>query len=79
MFNFGVPDYFGVPDLQGMDYTTNSKMLLFIFNKEFVVTTELYYNMKKRQYSFDMMKAFLVRHSSEYETSASNRKVNRNT
>ena len=43
-----------------------------------VGTTELYYNMKKRQHSFDILKVFFVRHSSEYETSDSDRKVNRN-
>ena len=35
--------------------------------------------MKKRQHYFDILKAFfLVRHSSEYKTSDSDRKVNRN-
>ena len=35
--------------------------------------------MKKRQHYFDILKAFFVRHSSEYRTSDSDRKVNRNT
>ena len=34
--------------------------------------------MKKRQHYFDILKAFFVRHSSEYKTSDSDRKVNRN-
>ena len=33
---------------------------------------------KKRQHYFDILKAFFVRHSSEYKTSDSDRKVNRN-
>ena len=33
---------------------------------------------KKREHSFSMLKAFFIRHSSEYETSDSDRKVNRN-
>ena len=33
---------------------------------------------KKRQHYFDILKAFFVRHSSEYKTSESDPKVNRN-
>ena len=33
---------------------------------------------KKRQHYFDILKAFFLRHSSEYKTSDSDRKVNRN-
>ena len=33
---------------------------------------------KKRQHYLDILKAFFVRHSSEYKTSDSDRKVNRN-
>ena len=43
-----------------------------------VGTTELHYSTKKREHSFSLLKAFFVRHSSEYETSDSDRKVNRN-
>ena len=43
-----------------------------------VGTTELYNSMKKRQSCFDILKAFFVRNSSEYKTSDSDRKVNRN-
>ena len=38
----------------------------------------LYNSTKKRQHYFDILKAFFVRHSSEYKTSDSDRKVNRN-
>ena len=38
----------------------------------------LYDTTKKRQHYFDILKAFFVRHSSEYKTSDSDRKVNRN-
>ena len=34
--------------------------------------------MKKRQHYFDILKAFFIRHSLEYKTSDSDRKVNRN-
>ena len=43
-----------------------------------MVFTELYSSTKKRQHYFDILKAFFVRHSSEYKTSDSDRKVNRN-
>ena len=43
-----------------------------------VGTAELYNSTKKRQHYFDILKAFFVRHSSEYKTSDSDRKVNRN-
>ena len=47
--------------------------------KEYSVgTSELYYSTKKWQHSFHIMKAFFVRHSSEYEASDSDRKANRN-
>ena len=42
-----------------------------------VGTTELYNSTKKRQHYFDILKAFFVRHSSEYKTSDSDRKVDR--
>ena len=38
----------------------------------------LYNSTKKRQHYFDTLKAFFVRHSSEYKTSDSDQKVNRN-
>ena len=42
----------------------------------------MYYNIhpstKKRQNSFDILESFFVRHSLEYKTSDSDRKVNRN-
>ena len=38
----------------------------------------LYNSTKKRQHYFDILKAFFVRRSSEYKTSDSDRKVNRN-
>ena len=34
---------------------------------------------EKQKHSFSILKAFFVRHSSEYETSDNDRKVNRNT
>ena len=37
----------------------------------------IYNSTKKRQHYFDILKAFFVRHSSEYKTSDSDRKVNR--
>ena len=40
-------------------------------------STELYNSTKKRQHYFDILKAFFIRHSSEYKTSDSERKVNR--
>ena len=36
------------------------------------------YSSKKRKHSFSILKAFFVRHSSEYETSDNDRKVKRN-
>ena len=42
-----------------------------------VGTTELHYSTKKREHSFSILKAFFVQHSSEYETSDNDRKVNR--
>ena len=38
----------------------------------------LYNSTKKPQNYFDILKAFFIRHSSEYKTSDSDRKVNRN-
>ena len=38
----------------------------------------LYNSTKKRQHHFDILKAFFVRHSSEYKTLDSDRMVNRN-
>ena len=49
-----------------------------IIKKWSVGTTELYNSTKKRQYSFDILKALFVQHSSDYETSDSDRKGNRN-
>ena len=49
-----------------------------VIREKFAGTTELHYSTKKREYSFSMLKAFIVRHSSEYETSDNDRKVNRN-
>ena len=42
-----------------------------------VGTTERHYSTKKQKHSFSILKAFFVRHSSEYETSDNDRKVNR--
>ena len=42
-----------------------------------VGTTELHYSTKKRKHSFSLLKAFFVRHWSEYETLDNDRKVNR--
>ena len=42
------------------------------------INSFLYNSTKKRQHYFDILKAFFVRHSSEYKTSDSDRKVNRN-
>ena len=39
---------------------------------------KFYNSTKKRQYYFEILKAFFVRHSSEYKTPDSDRKVNRN-
>ena len=41
-----------------------------------VGTAELHYSTNKRKHSFSILKAFFVRHSSEYETSDNDRKVN---
>ena len=49
-----------------------SQLHIYIQNKEFCNST------KKRQHYFDILKAFFVRHSSEYKTLDSDRKVNRN-
>ena len=38
----------------------------------------VYNSTKKRQHYFDILKAFIIRHSSEYKTSDNDRKVNRN-
>ena len=51
----------------------------FIFLEKSVGTTELHYSTKKRYHVLTILKSFFfVRHSSEYETSDSDRKVNRN-
>ena len=42
------------------------------------LSTVFYNSTKKRQHYFDILKAFFVRQSSEYKTSDSDRKVNRN-
>ena len=52
-------------------------ILIFAFHKNLVSekceksvgTTELHYSTKNREHSLSILKAFLVRHSSEYETS----------
>ena len=49
-----------------------------VIREKFVGTTELHYSTKKREYSLSILRAFFVRHSSEYETSDNDRKVNRN-
>ena len=43
-----------------------------------VGTTDLHYSTTKREDCFSILKAFFVRHSLEYETSDSDRKMNRN-
>ena len=45
-----------------------------IIREKSVGTTELHYSTKKRKHSFGILKAFFVRHSSEYETSDNDRK-----
>ena len=50
----------------------------FSLREKSVGTTELHYSTKKREHCFSILKAFFVRHSSEYETSDSDRKVKRN-
>ena len=51
---------------------------LFCIKLMSVGTTELYNSTKKRQHYFDILKAFFVRHSSEYKMLDCDRKVNRN-
>ena len=43
-----------------------------------LILFQIPYSTKKRKHSFSILKAFFVRHSSEYETSDNDRKVNRN-
>ena len=43
-----------------------------------ITIEEFHYSTKKREHCFSILKAFFVRHSSEYETSDSDRKVKRN-
>ena len=52
--------------------------IFYIVREKSVGTTELHYSAKKRKHSFSTLKAFFIRHSSEYETSDNDRKVNRN-
>ena len=59
-------------DICRADELTKSRMK--VMNKD----KELYNSTRKRQHYFDILKAFFVRHSSEYKTSDSDRKVNRN-
>ena len=44
----------------------------------FIIIIIFHFSTKKRKHSFGILKAFFVRHSSEYETSDNDRKVNRN-
>ena len=46
--------------------------------KQCVLEYVFHYSTKKRKHSFSILKAFFVRHSSEYETSDNDQKVNRN-
>ena len=48
-------------------------------NKNVIFSLNSSNSTKKRQHYFDILKAFFVRHSSEYKTSDCDRKVNRNT
>ena len=47
-------------------YRPSLGKLRFLF---FLLVLKTHYSTKKRQRSFDIVKAFFVRHSSEYETS----------
>ena len=49
-----------------------------VFNHQKTKYMTKYISTKKRQHYFDILKAFFVRHSSEYKTLDSDRKVNRN-
>ena len=49
---------------------------IYLYEKS-VGTTELHYSTKKREHCFSILKAYFVRHSSEYGTSDSDRKVKR--
>ena len=60
------------------DYFTKYTKFPSVMPEKSVGTTELNYSTKKRKHSFSILKAFFVRHSSEYETSDNDRKVNRN-
>ena len=62
-----------------------SVIFIISFNKDlsfmslvFSISIHFHNSTKKRQHYFDILKAFFVRHSSEYKTSDSDRKVNRN-
>ena len=66
--------YPGKSDISHLSFTV---MYRNIYEKS-VGTTELHYSTKKRKHSFSILKAFFVRHSSEYETSDNDRKVKRN-
>ena len=55
-----------------MSFTLNSFHFFYLLNGN------SYNSTKKRQHYFDILKAFFVRHSSEYKTSDSDQKVNRN-
>ena len=64
--------------LCSMQYVSKSESPFDLRLNNFKHRRKPYNSTKKRQYYFDMLKAFFVRHSSEYKTSDSDRKVNRN-
>ena len=59
-------------------YEADEKICIVTTFEKSVGTTELHYSTKKLEHSLSILKAFFVRHLSEYETSDNNRKVNRN-
>ena len=64
--------------LCSMQYVSKSESPFDLRLNNFKHRRKPYNSTKKRQYYFDIQKAFFVRHSSEYKTSDSDRKVNRN-
>ena len=59
-------------------YNWRRDSVLLCPSKSFSYFPEFHYSTKNREHCFSILKAFFVRHSSEYETSDSDRKVKRN-